>query len=54
MPAEHPHGILFLCVANSARNQMAEGLGRMIFGDRVPGAADLVSLAIASAPDACR
>jgi arsenate reductase len=27
---------LFLCVANSARSQMAEGLGRMIFGDRVP------------------
>jgi arsenate reductase (thioredoxin) len=26
--------ILFLCVANSARSQMAEGLGRMIFGDR--------------------
>ena len=29
-------GILFLCVANSARSQMAEGLGRRIFGDRVP------------------
>lgn len=28
--------ILFLCVANSARSQMAEGLGRLIFGDRVP------------------
>lgn len=28
--------ILFLCVANSARSQMAEGLGHMIFGDRVP------------------
>ena len=27
--------ILFLCVANSARSQMAEGLGRMIFGHRV-------------------
>ncbi|MBI3202423.1 MAG: arsenate reductase ArsC [Myxococcales bacterium] len=27
--------ILFLCVANSARSQMAEGLGRMIFGERV-------------------
>ena len=27
--------ILFLCVANSARSQMAEGLGRMIFGDHV-------------------
>lgn len=28
-------GILFLCVANSARSQMAEGLARMIFRDRV-------------------
>ena len=28
-------GILFLCVANSARSQMAEGLARMIFGDTV-------------------
>lgn len=28
--------ILFLCVANSARSQMAEGLGRMIFQQRVP------------------
>ncbi|MBK8015083.1 MAG: arsenate reductase ArsC [Deltaproteobacteria bacterium] len=28
-------GILFLCVANSARSQMAEGLARMIFGDGV-------------------
>jgi arsenate reductase len=27
--------VLFLCVANSARSQMAEGLGRMIFGDRI-------------------
>jgi arsenate reductase (thioredoxin) len=27
--------VLFLCVANSARSQMAEGLGRMIFGDRL-------------------
>jgi len=27
-------GVLFLCVANSARSQMAEGLGRMIFGAR--------------------
>jgi len=27
--------ILFLCVANSARSQMAEGLARMILGDRV-------------------
>lgn len=26
--------ILFLCVANSARSQMAEGLARMILGDR--------------------
>lgn len=29
-------GILFLCVANSARSQMAEGLARRMFGDRVP------------------
>jgi arsenate reductase (thioredoxin) len=28
-------GILFLCVANSARSQMAEGLARMMFGDGV-------------------
>jgi arsenate reductase len=27
--------ILFLCVANSARSQMAEGLARQMFGDRV-------------------
>ena len=27
--------LLFLCVANSARSQMAEGLARRIFGDRV-------------------
>ncbi len=26
--------ILFLCVANSARSQMAEGLARGLFGDR--------------------
>jgi arsenate reductase len=26
--------VLFLCVANSARSQMAEGLGREILGDR--------------------
>jgi arsenate reductase (thioredoxin) len=29
-------GILFLCVANSARSQLAEGLGRMILGNRIP------------------
>lgn len=28
-------GILFLCVANSARSQMAEGLARARFGDRI-------------------
>lgn len=33
MPAGKP-SVLFLCVANSARSQMAEGLARMIFGDR--------------------
>jgi arsenate reductase len=30
-----PPGILFLCVANSARSQMAEGLARAHFGDAV-------------------
>ena len=29
-----PLRILFLCVANSARSQMAEGLARHMFGDR--------------------
>jgi len=28
-------GLLFLCVANSARSQMAEGLARMLFGDEL-------------------
>ena len=28
-------GLLFLCVANSARSQMAEGLARSMFGDRL-------------------
>jgi arsenate reductase len=31
----HFESILFLCVANSARSQMAEGLARQIFGDSV-------------------
>jgi arsenate reductase len=29
-------GVLFLCVANSARSQMAEGLARTLFGRLVP------------------
>src|ERR1041384_5526771 len=28
-------GVLFLCVANSARSQIAEGLARAKFGDRI-------------------
>ena len=28
-------GVLFLCVANSARSQLAEGLARARFGDRM-------------------
>lgn len=28
-------GVLFLCVANSARSQMAEGLARLLYGDEV-------------------
>ena len=28
-------GFLFLCVANSARSQMAEGLARQLFGEDV-------------------
>lgn len=35
MPGFHFNSILFLCVANSARSQMAEGLARRLFGDRV-------------------
>ena len=34
--AGRSQGLLFLCVANSARSQMAEGLGRLVFGDRLP------------------
>jgi arsenate reductase len=29
-------GLLFLCVANSARSQMAEGIARSLAGDRLP------------------
>ena len=34
MSMASPPGILFLCVANSARSQMAEGLARKRFGAR--------------------
>lgn len=35
MPGFRFDGVLFLCVANSARSQMAEGLARRLFGERV-------------------
>ncbi|MFT5353389.1 MAG: arsenate reductase [Polyangiales bacterium] len=35
MPGFHFDSVLFLCVANSARSQMAEGLARDLFGDAV-------------------
>jgi arsenate reductase (thioredoxin) len=35
MDARTRRSLLFLCVANSARSQMAEGLARTLFGDRV-------------------
>jgi arsenate reductase len=35
MPEIRFDSILFLCVANSARSQMAEGLARARFGERV-------------------
>ena len=35
MPGLRFDGILFLCVANSARSQIAEGLARARFGDAV-------------------
>lgn len=33
--SERKPGVLFLCVANSARSQLAEGLARAKFGDRL-------------------
>jgi protein-tyrosine-phosphatase/N-acetylglutamate synthase-like GNAT family acetyltransferase len=35
MPGVLTPGVLFLCVANSARSQIAEGLARQRFGDRL-------------------
>jgi arsenate reductase (thioredoxin) len=35
MSGLHFESVLFLCVANSARSQMAEGLARDLFGDAV-------------------
>ncbi|HEX7478747.1 MAG TPA: arsenate reductase ArsC [Polyangiales bacterium] len=32
---DHQESLLFLCVANSARSQMAEALARMLLGERV-------------------
>ena len=33
--ADSRHGVLFLCVANSARSQLAEGLARHLAADRL-------------------
>ena len=33
LDTKNVHGILFLCVANSARSQMAEGLARALYPD---------------------
>lgn len=35
MTAPKSPGLLFLCVANSARSQMAEGIARSLAGDRL-------------------
>ena len=35
MPCDRFDSVLFLCVANSARSQMAEGLARHLFGSAV-------------------
>ena len=35
MPGPRFDSVLFLCVANSGRSQMAEGLARDLFGDAV-------------------
>jgi arsenate reductase (thioredoxin) len=35
MMEKQAQSILFLCVANSARSQMAEGLARKLFGERI-------------------
>lgn len=35
MQVQPPMKILFMCVANSARSQLAEGLARDLFGDQV-------------------
>ena len=35
MPELEFHSLLFLCVANSARSQMAEGLARALFDDGI-------------------
>ena len=44
-----PH-LLFLCVANSARSQMAEGLARALLADRVPPAPPISVFSAGSAP----